>query len=150
MSKVIKGVSIVIKCDSRDLIDKMSKVIKGVSIVIKCDGRDLIDKMSKVVKGVSIVIKRVYNEISLKMGSNENWPSPCRKVLFCIHYLVTNQANHIKYILADSRSLYNTWRHRGRNLLLPVQLVPITTKVVSLNPDQARLLDTTLCDKVGQ
>jgi hypothetical protein len=51
----------------------MSKVIKSVSIVIKCDGRDLIDKMSKVVKGVSIVIKRVYNEISLKMGSNENW-----------------------------------------------------------------------------
>ena len=49
--------------------------------------------MSKVIKGVSIVIKRVYNEISLKTGSNENWPSPCRKVLFCIHYLVTNQAN---------------------------------------------------------
>jgi hypothetical protein len=48
MSKVIKGVSIVIKCDSHDLIDKMSKVIKGVSIVIKCDGHDLIDKMSKV------------------------------------------------------------------------------------------------------
>jgi hypothetical protein len=40
MSKVIKGVSIVIKCDGRDLIDKMSKVIKGVSIVIKCDSRD--------------------------------------------------------------------------------------------------------------
>ena len=31
-----------------------------------------------------------------------------------------------------------------------MQLVPITTNVVSLNPTQRGVLDTTLCDKVCQ
>ena len=34
------------------------------------------------------------------------------------------------------------------DLQLPVQSVPITTKVVSSNP--SHVLDTTLCDKVSQ
>ena len=34
------------------------------------------------------------------------------------------------------------------DLLLPMQSVPITIKVVSTIPTQARLLDTTLCDIV--
>ena len=37
------------------------------------------------------------------------------------------------------------------DLHLPMQLVPITTKVVSSNPAKAAgVLDTTLCDKVCQ
>jgi len=33
-------------------------------------------------------------------------------------------------------------------LQLPLESVPVTAKVVSLNPAQARVLDTTLYDKV--
>jgi hypothetical protein len=36
------------------------------------------------------------------------------------------------------------------DLQLHVQTVPITTKVVSLNPVHGELLDKTLCDKVYQ
>ena len=35
-------------------------------------------------------------------------------------------------------------------LQLPMQSVPITTKVVILNHNQTGVLDTTLCDKVCQ
>jgi len=40
--------------------------------------------------------------------------------------------------------------HKVTNLQLPMQSVPITTKVASLNTTEAGVLDTTLCDKVYQ
>jgi hypothetical protein len=41
----------------------------------------------------------------------------------------------------------NIWK---LDLQLPVQSVPITTKVVSLNPAHGEVLDTAFCDKVCQ
>ena len=38
-------------------------------------------------------------------------------------------------------------RH-GRDGMVPMQSVPITTEVVSLNPMRRGVLDATLCDKV--
>ena len=40
--------------------------------------------------------------------------------------------------------------HKVMNLQLPMQSVPITTKVGSLNTTEVGVLDTTLCDKVYQ
>ena len=42
------------------------------------------------------------------------------------------------------------YRNINRNLQLPMQSVPITTSLVSLNHAHGEVLDTTLCDKVCQ